>query len=512
MKTKLLLTLLGALAVGAMGLTGGAIAAPKVCDDGTRPPCNGGGGGDGASPPDYGDLIILHRYPTGVPVVDPVTMCQQPIAFPENVGCPADGLIWDEADEVWLVPTDPDTCAIEMAYSTCTNEADFGRTNLARSSDEVLASQLEDVIINLAVADCTSLDPAGRMVYSRYVGDQLVTGTIDSPLQNLAVYKQLMLKGTIGVPLPQGATALQQAARGFGVAMDKAGEVNVDLLVYLNEILGLTESTTILGAPLCTNVKEEVMGSIEIVEKCFLDYTEFAYLRETNFESLPSPAYIPEGAELDGYFEFLSLTGPNTYEVAVGPILETVFPDGAGGFESGYTDGNIGGFAQAADDTRAVINFMHNWPVPADGETPVPCMPLPDPTAQYDLSISEMSGLQVPRQIVASTEGREFTVTVANGGPDQASGTLTVMAETADGGPVLVDGLPGPFIFEFDGLVSGMSYVTTQFFTIGEPHVRTTINWTATVMPGEGDDDPYMENNAVSATSNVKLTTGGGGH
>lgn len=505
MKTKLLLTLLGALAIGAVGLSGGAIAAPKLCDDGTRPPCNGGGGGDGASPPDYGDLIILYRDELGVPILDE-NSCQQPIAFPANVGCPEEGLI-DVGDDL-VVPVDPATCGIDMAYSTCTNEADFGRTNLARSSDEVLASQLEDVIINLAIADCTSLDPAGRLVYSRYVGDQLMTGTIDSPLQNLAVYKRLMRTGSIGVPLPQGATALEQAARGFGVAMDKAGEVNVDLLVYLNEILGLTEGTTVLAnPPECIFVKEEVMGSIEMVEKCFLNYTEFDYLRETNFRALPSPAYLG-----DGYFEFLKESGPNTYEVAVGPILETVFPDGAGSFEPGYTDGNIGGFAQVADDTRAVINFMHNWPVPADGETPVPCTPLPDPTAQYDLSISEMSGLQVPKQIVASTEGREFTVTVANGGPDQASGTLTVTAVPAAGGDVLVDGLPGPFIFEFYELVSGMSYVTTQHFTIAEPHVRTTIDWTATVMPGEGDDDPYTENNTVSATSNVKLTTGGGGH
>jgi hypothetical protein len=509
MKIKLLLTLLLA---GTVGLAGGAFAAQKVCDDGTRPPCDGGGGGDGVSPPDYGDLIILHRYPSGVPVVDPVTMCQQPIGFPDNVGCPAEELIWDETDEVWLVPTDPDTCAIEMTFSTCTNEADFGRTNLARSSDEVLASQLEDVIINLAVADCTSLDPAGRMVYSRYVGDQLMTGTIDSPLQDLAVYNRLIRTGTIGVPLPQGASPLQQAARGFGVAMDKAGDVNVDLLVYLNEILGLTEGTTILGAPICTNVKEEVMGAIEIVEKCFLDYSGFAYQRETNFRALPSPAYIPESGPVAGDFEFLNETGANTYEVAVAQILETVFPDGTGGFDPGYTGGNVGGFAQAADDTRAVINFMHNWPVPADGETPVPCMPLPDPTAEYDLSISEMSGLQVPRQIIAGTEGREFTVAVANGGPDQASGTLTVTAVTGDGGPVLVDGEEGPFVFEFEDLVSGMSYATTHEFTIAEPHIRTTINWTATVMPGEGDVDPYMDNNAVSATSNVKLTTGGGGH
>ncbi len=108
----------------------------------------------------------------------------------------------------------------------------------------MLDSQLEDVVVNLAIADCTSLDPAGRMVYSRYVGDELVTGTIDSPLQNLSVYKHLVRDGTIGVDLPQDAGALEPAARGFGVAMDKAGEVNVDLARLPQRILGLTDRDT----------------------------------------------------------------------------------------------------------------------------------------------------------------------------------------------------------------------------------------------------------------------------
>ena len=93
-------------------------------------------------------------------------------------------------------------------------------------------------------------------------------------------------------------------------------------------------------------------------------------------------------------------------------------------------------------------------------------------------------------------------MTVANGGPDLAAGTLTVTAVQADGGPVLVDGLEGPFIFEFEGLLAGMSYATTQHFTIGVPQVRTTITWTATVEPD--DVDPYMANNTVTETSNVR--------
>ena len=292
MKTRLLLTLASILVAGAVGLSGVAIAQGNGGGGGGK----GGGGGGSPSPPDYGDLIILYRDANGAPIPDGA-LCQQPIAFTENVGCPADDLIWNALDEVWLVPTDPATCAIEPQYATCVEEADFGRVNLSRASERVLASQLQDVLVNLAIADCTSLDPAGRLVYSRYVGGDLVTGTVDSPLQNLAIYKFLMLDGELGVPLPQSAGVLETAARGFGVAMDKAGLVNIDLLVYLNQIMGLTDPAvdTYLDKVSVT-VREEVMGNVVEVTKWFLDYSGFAYDRTANFTGLPSPAYIPEGA------------------------------------------------------------------------------------------------------------------------------------------------------------------------------------------------------------------------
>jgi len=510
MKKSFWAAITAAALIGIAGLAGSAIAAPRTCDDGSHPPCEGGGGGGGGdvTTPDYGDLIILYRDDWGVPILDG-NSCQQPIGFPDPELCPVGELDWN--GEVWLVPTDSETCAIDIARAACTDEADFGRTNTARSSDSVLESQLEDVIIGLAIADCTTLDAAGRMVHSR-VDDLLVTNTIDSPLQNLAVYKQLMREGTIGVPLPQGADPLQTAARGLGVAMDKGGKVNVDLVVYLNEILGLTEGETILDVPpICIDVKEEVMGSIGLVEKCFLDYSAYTYNRASNFATLPSPAYIPAGAPedaVDGWFEFLSIFDQNTYEdilytVAEGSILDTVFADGFGGFEPGDTGGNIGGFAQAADDTRAVINFMHNWPVPADGETVIPCVATPDPTLHYDLSISDMSGLKVPRQIVSTTEGREFTVTVANAGPDTAAGTLTVTAAITGGGDVLVGGEAGPFVFEFADILPGLSYTTGPvIFTLSGTAGGTTIAWTAEAVPN--DDDPYLPNNTVTATSNVR--------
>jgi len=450
--------------------------------------------------PDYGDQVILHRDLIGAPILDN-SSCQQPLAFPENVGCPIP-LDCDGADPC-LIPIDTDTCTIPFDYATCANEADFGRTNVARADDDVLDFQLEDVLIKLAIADCKTLDPAGRMVASFYSGDELKTSTIDSPLQNLSVYKHLVREGTIGVPLPESATAQEMAARAFGVAMDKAGEVNRDLLVYLNEMLGLTEGTTIFGDPFCIDVREEVMGTMQMVNKCFLDYRQYdGYQRASNFSTLPSPAYIPEGDPLVGTFEYLQpIVGQdNLYQVTVASISATVF-----GGDPGHTGGLIDGFVQAADDTRAVINFMHSNPVPAAAETPVPCTPLPNPTDQYDLSISDKSGLKVPKQVVSTTEGREFVLTVANGGPDTAAGKIVLTATRDDGGQVLVEGFEagGPFEFTFGDLLPGMSYTTGPvFFTLSEPHGGTTIHWMAEAVPEA--EDPYLPNNVVEKTSNVR--------
>ncbi|MGK2905594.1 MAG: hypothetical protein ACSLFH_04525, partial [Desulfuromonadales bacterium] len=187
--------------------------------------------------------------------------------------------------------------------------------------------------------------------------------------------------------------------------------------------------------------------------------------------------------------------------------------------DPGFEGGNIGGFAQAADDTRAVINYMHSWPLPADYATPLVSLsfcPGSD-DLNYDVSISPESGLQVPEQMVdAKIEGREFSVTVANAGPDTASGKVTVDAVAAKGGAIFLvevvvgeDGvtsyLPGdppPWEFAFadlraEGSASFSGLFSTSF---GE---KDEITWEATV---DADDDVLLTNNTVNATTNV-LTT-----
>jgi len=162
---------------------------------------------------------------------------------------------------------------------------------------------------------------------------------------------------------------------------------------------------------------------------------------------------------------------------------------------------NIGGFTRAADDTRAVIEFMHNNPIPLGYETPVPVLCDIPESPVYDVSISDVSGLQVPVRMVAGTEGREFTVTVANAGPDAATGNVEVTAEDSDGIPIATF----PRSFDFT-LIAGTSQSWTEGFNI---NYKTTVNWTATA---DAEYDVNPANNEVTETTKVTGTGGGGGN
>ena len=474
-------------------------------------------GAQQAPPVDYGDLIILYRDANGVPNLTPEGMfpsvdpegnpimvegglCQQPIYFADDL-CPLECAVPSVPPGADVVDVDQTTCAVVVGCEACTQEVDFGRINEARSSDEVFDSQLQDVVVNLATSDCVvTLDPAGRMVTGTVdatAPDGYTTSAIDSPLQNLAIYRQLLQTGDIGVTLPQEASILDTAARGLGAASDKSGEVNVDLVAYLNMIMGLSDpaTTTILDPKICIEVREEVQGTVQLVTKCFLNYGAYVYSRVDNFTALPAPPYIPEEDPTPGWFEYLVVLDSEvpTFTIAQGPITTAVFADAA------FDGGNIGAFAQASDDTRATIDFMHNWPVPNPDvyATAVPCEPLDAIT--YDVSISEQSGLQVPKNYVSGTQ-REFVVTVANGGPDPATGTVTVTAVLGTGGVV-----PGsPWTFGFTELADGQSASFTQLFAVTAS--GTTITWTATAY---APYDVVPSNNTVTATSTIKGSGGG---
>jgi hypothetical protein len=503
-----LFTVAVALLAGLLAFSAGALAAkPPGAGNGGG---SGGGGGGGSASPDLGDLVILYRDADGIPILT-ADSCQQPLAAP-GVTLPAVGTIPEcvpaSATDSCVIPVDPATCGIVLGYETYTQEVEFGRTNVARSPASVFDQQLEDVIIRLATADCVTRDAAGRMVTSTDAGGVVTSAAIDSPLQNLAIYKQLMLTGYLGAqtdPIALPAEVLDIAAVGIGAASDKGGKVSVDMVVYLNQILGLSDEAVTTYLPKnCIDIKEEVKGVVQLVRKCFLDYGPagggpgggaYMYDRGTYFGSLPDPAYIPAGSPVAGYSEYLGVLDDlvPTFEIVQGPTLDAV-PE-----LKGYPTlmaSNIGGFAQAADDTRAVIEYLHSWPLPDVYATPLTCVA--SGVTTYDVSISDVSGLQVPVRMVSGTEGREFTLSVANAGPDAASGTVELEAVDANG--MSIPTFPRTYSFT---LVAGTSTSWTEGFSVD---YKTTVTWTATA---DAPFDVNPANNSVTETTTVTGTGGG---
>jgi hypothetical protein len=137
--------------------------------------------------------------------------------------------------------------------------------------------------------------------------------------------------------------------------------------------------------------------------------------------------------------------------------------------------------------------------LPLGYEAAVPLCAVPDTDLNYDVSISEESGLQVPTRMVAGAEeGREIIVTVANAGPDVATGRVTVIG--IDANHVVVFEKSGDF--QING---GASYSWTWLFSY--PYA-TTVSWTATAY---AEYDLNTGNNTVTATTKVMTTGGGGG-
>jgi len=295
------------------GGQGGKTGMDKVLeadDDSDRPPWAGGdpgenphsGGGDGK--PDsagtmkgdeYGDLIVLLRDPvTGAPIME-------------------DGEYLVCLDAA-CTQTEP-TVDGEVPAGVTPIEVDFGRAAVARSPDEVIDKALTDAITKLT-ADGVVLgtDPAGRITYTV---DGITISTIDSPLENLALYIDLV-NGLASDSTSAAETALgdlatlNTAAALFAGVADKTGDIGIDYLVYQNVI---------------TDVAEQ--GD-------YYDYDGFSYTRD-----------YP-----DDYTYFLQVGD----EVETRTLDVNVYLADVNG---GLPTGDAALFAAAADDALEVIELVH---------------------------------------------------------------------------------------------------------------------------------------------------------
>lgn len=458
---------------------------------------SGGGGGGAGTGEIFGDLVVLLRDASGIPILTSGG-CQQPV---NAAGSP--------------IPVDPLTCAVVAGYEDQLQAVDFARLSVARAPASVMDKQLADVLVNLSTAQCLTLDAAGRVVFSNPDSTdldkdgnttELVSSAVDSPLQNLAIYRALITNGTLGsptiaLPVPFGGYGfLDTAAKSLGAAADKGGKIDMDLVVYLNQIMGLDLLTTPTLLPKkCIDIKQEVQGVVQTVNKCFLDYGAYSYSRLQTYGKLPYPKNIPAANPQEGFFDYLTpypaLVAPDgrpLFNLTSASIYPTVFQS-----LPGFTGGNVGGFAQASDDARAVIDFMHSHPVMVGYEAPVLCSGAvpPPPAAVVDVS----SKIQMPTRMVGNTT-REGTLTVTNLKGSAASGSLLLTGKDSTGKVLIVNQN------NFSNLAAGKS--TSFTVTFKGPGYATTINWTLTASAA---GDSNQTNNTVNATTRVTAPRGNGG-
>ncbi len=246
----------------------------------------------------YGDLWIILRDENGEPILD-ANGHVQPVL--------ADGTVVQLTEEGDL----------PAEYEDLVVEVELGRTSVSRAPSQVLAHSLDEVLTKLDGATVVTLDEAGRLV---------IDGTtIDSPLENLAVYTYLLTGGTID-GLPDGF----DVASMLGAATDKTGALSIDEVVYLNNILGVNE----------INV---ATGTID-----YYDFSSYDYSRADAYAGV-TITYLSDP------------DGDGVYDTVTEDLMDAVF-DGQDWSDS--TTGGIDDFAQSADDARAVIEFLHNVPVP----------------------------------------------------------------------------------------------------------------------------------------------------
>lgn len=276
----------------------------------------GGKAGAGGKPPSsaskkgdlYGDLYVLIRdLNTGVALTETING----VVYPLVQAYDASGTL---LVGVWI-PRDPATGDLLTQLPDGTKvfpaEVDFGRLSVARAPSKVLTHSLDEAISKLtATGAVISLDAAGRLVIT--VGG--ISTTIDSPLENLALYQDYIADGVIaGVTLPANFSPVALLA----AAADKYGVVTLDTVMYLDAILKVSPDLSLF-----TYSRTDVYAgkTVEILQ-------------------------LKPGSTTEYEVVTVNLMGSVDWTIPTGSVPST----------------GAAAFAQAVDDAVQVIEFIHDF-------------------------------------------------------------------------------------------------------------------------------------------------------
>jgi hypothetical protein len=253
----------------------------------------------------------------------------------------------DHDDEEGGEPCDPlvlvdEGGAVIHDYNTYVSEVELERLNLARAPETVLARHLIELqaLLEGTPPDLVTLDVAGRITFDGVA--------IDAMPKLQGMREQLIEAGTLpgagAYPVPFQLVAdghdrwsmMELSAFALGGAASKFGSIDVDVVAYHDRIMGLAADWLAAAPAQWPPQVHEYAPTGEL----FVDYGDFEYSRADTFRGCVT--YLDPADWRSGY--------------KVEPLLEAVeFPS-----TWPKTDG-LAGYAQMAEDARAVILFVHEY-------------------------------------------------------------------------------------------------------------------------------------------------------
>ncbi|RDD63463.1 hypothetical protein DRB17_03200 [Ferruginivarius sediminum] len=320
-------------------------------------PGQGSQGGNTKKGEDYGDLWVIVRNDDGTP--DLVDGMVQVVL--------SDGTVVALADYDGELPEE---------YADMVQEVEFGRMNIARSPERVLDHSLTEALTKLdgMVITVDNLDEvtdeSGRLI-------DYFDNTIDSPLENLALYKAL-LEASASAPDADGLYTVSVtsdhegesveldikvsadvlpslAASALAASSDKTGDLSVDEIAYISGFLGVDDELAAL-------VEDDPNDPSD----AFFSYSRDAVYANTSIQVLlpneDGTAYIPTtvyvvDTDVNGDGEYTALDTDNDGVIDTleqGQVTFNTVPS----IEA--DDDGLDIFTQAADDSVQVLEYVHD--------------------------------------------------------------------------------------------------------------------------------------------------------
>ena len=321
---------------------------------------------------------------------------------------------------------------------------ELGRANVARAPEKVMEKSLDEALSKVMSADELTTDVAGRLVCDGV--------TIDSPLENLALYRYLMTAGgdhawpdvKANWPAPIASLDGWDPSSLLGAAFDKSMPISMDAVLYENTTLGV--------------------NLFDIKSTAYFDFTNgntesYNHSREDRWSDIYVQWY--EDVDADGDLELVEPT--SVYEAVFnGQEWNDQYLNADGMVVSAGQSG-VNDFAQAVDDARAVISFMHDKLGAVEVSAPVPVlmsaipvnselMPVGEGEHQIETILGSNQADWIiatgGSQIIEAGNGKDHVN--AGGGRDTIMGGNGADHLYGEGGPDHIDGGNGP-----DVLVGG---------------------------------------------------------